>query len=181
MFSRVMVCVAVFLISVASLAWGETISPPCAKDKCFVDSIPETTPSRDFTIIGEGDVVHHKKTGLEWQRCPLGQDWDGSECIGRYERYTWQDALEKAYEYKDDGWRLPNIKELSSISEECRTDPAINQNVFPGLPSWSDPFWSSTPYERRYDEVWVVNFRFGTQSAQEMSDRYRVRLVRGGQ
>ena len=73
------------------------------------------------------------RTGLIWMRCSLGQMWDGAACSGTANTYTWQAALQAAFEINsgasnDDGdglagfanetdWRLPNRNELESIVE----------------------------------------------------------------
>jgi hypothetical protein len=57
-----------------------------------------------------------------WMRCALGQNWNGATCTGSGQAYTWQAALQAAEGssfagYSD--WRLPDIKELSSIVEQA--------------------------------------------------------------
>lgn len=55
-------------------------------------AITATTPSADFSDNGDGTVTHHA-TGLIWQRCSLGQSWDGTDCTGTATTFTWQQAL----------------------------------------------------------------------------------------
>ncbi len=76
-------------------------------------------------------------------------------------------------------WRLPNLKELTSLVEECRVDPAINNAVFPATPS--SYFWSGSPGANDSDYAWVVNFNGGLANSNHRGLARSVRLVRGGQ
>ncbi|MBK6998673.1 MAG: DUF1566 domain-containing protein [Rhodoferax sp.] len=77
-------------------------------------------------------------------------------------------------------WRMPFRKELTSILDLGRVNPAIDPDYFPNTPS-SD-FWSGSPYAGYSSFAWFVHFSNGYA----YYDRYRsygyaVRLVRGGQ
>jgi hypothetical protein len=56
-----------------------------------------------------------------------------------------------------DNWRLPNVRELQSIVDYGRVQPAIDP-VFGG---WSSYYWSSTSGARGPDDAWRVNFYWG--------------------
>lgn len=56
-------------------------------------------------------------------------------------------------------WRLPNLKELRSLVEECRNSSAVNVTVFPNTPSLL--FWSGSPYSGYTSNALVVNFNHG--------------------
>jgi len=151
---------------------------------------PSSTPTIQFTNNNDGTVTD-KTTGLMWARCPEGQSGENCSTViqGSVAVYDWEGALNQAQGstlagYSD--WRLPNIKELSSIVEERCFDPAINLTVFPSTVSSSTPssyFWSASPYSRSARSAWSVQFiNGGTQSS--FGDRdygRRVRLVRSGQ
>ena len=82
-------------------------------------NIPATTPTSEFSEIGT-QQVKHSRSGLVWLRCAVGQTWDGTECTGDAQQLTWQQALQLAHGYTADstqGWRLPNLKELSTLTE----------------------------------------------------------------
>ena len=149
---------------------------PSASSDCVAGTI-ETTPSSDFTLLEGGTVVRHDTTGLEWRRCPEGMTWSGGSCTGTASTMTWQAALQHADGVS--GWRLPNVKELRSIVERCRINPAINQQVFPDTPS-SD-FWSSSPYASSTNIAWRVNFYDGDVHWDSKNLNFGVRLVRAGQ
>ena len=160
-------------------------------------SVIESTPTADFTINGDGTVTH-AKTGLMWKQCAEGLS--GAGCaIGTATTVIWRDALNAANSantgafagYSD--WRLPNVKELQSIVEECGYRPNINQTVFPNayLPSPEyafGAFWSSTSYVRDLTltpwigpPAWVVSFISGGVADGFKLEGNWVRLVRGGQ
>ncbi len=137
---------------------------PSAADNC-AGNLPPRSPSSEFTAVEGGSVVHHQPTGLEWQRCPAGMEWNGDTCSGSAKTMDWQAALQYAAER--DGWRLPNINELRSIVERCRTGPAVNQAVFPE--TGSVQYYSSSPARRaartdlyKMGGVWTVDFEQGT-------------------
>lgn len=144
-------------------------------------AITATTPSADFSDNGDGTVTHHK-TGLIWQRCSLGQSWDGTDCTGEATIYTWERALAAAEQntlagFRD--WRLPNKNELASIVEYRCYQPAINSQPFPNTPSgW---YWSSSPYAYNSLVVWGVYFDNGHVYYSNKGNDGHVRLVRSGQ
>lgn len=149
-------------------------SPP--DFECSNEAVPPTTPSSDFTLVGDGSIVRHESTGLEWQRCSFGQTWDGTTCQGDPTGRVWGDALQVAAELGD-GWRIPNINELASIVELC-TGSSLNRAVFPNTPTatW---FWSSTTFVHDPEQAWAIPFGNGTeQTSLKASFNYRLRFVR---
>lgn len=125
------------------------------------------------------------RTGLMWDQCPWGQG--GANCSsGVASSFTWQGALAlpataNAAAYKGyTDWRLPNIKELRSLVEECRSNPSINELVFPATPA--SIFWSGSP-DGSPNLAWVVFFYNGmpTNGNGIRGDSSLVRLVRAGQ
>jgi len=145
------------------------------------NSIAASTPSADFTDNGHGTVTH-KRTGLMWQRCALGQTWTGAACTGNPSVLSWSGALQAAVEARDGGfsdWRLPNIKELLSIVEEKCVSPAINTSIFPdGVAS---NFWSASANAYPSDRAWSVYFGYGYADSYRKGNAFQVRLVRAGQ
>lgn len=142
---------------------------------CRTDSIPASTPDSRFTVHGNGTVTD-KKTGLMWKVCSEGRNWRAGACAGILHSFDWQDALDHAQSVRYLGysdWRLPNMKELSSIVEYQCYNPSINLSIFPRTPARS--FWSSSPSDD------TVNFYFGGSSTTSKDYSAYVRLVRGGQ
>ena len=127
-------------MTVAALLIGLTANTSFAQT-CTSNSEPVTPTSR-FTL--QGDQVLDKRTGLIWQRCTVGQSWNeaAQSCDGQPLKRNWKDTLEQAPE----GWRVPNIREVNSITEFTCSRPAINLAVFPNTPL--EFYWSSTPVMR---------------------------------
>lgn len=137
--------------------------------------VPATTPTSDFILNDTDGTAYHIKTGLTWKRCAEGQTWNGATCTGTAGGYTWSAALQLI----SSDWRLPNLKELSSIVEQRNWSPAINTGVFPSAPLTY--FWSASPYAAVSGFAWSVNFDLGNGSAYPKGGSAAVRLVRGGQ
>lgn len=152
---------------------------------CITTAV-ETTPTADFTVHNNGTVTH-QPTGLMWQVCSQGQTWGaGTGCsTGVASTHTWQAALALPVSVNASGfagysdWRLPNIKELASITELSCNNPAINESVFPNTPS--NFYWSSSPIAYFSSNAWGVHFDNGNGYSVYRDDDRRVRLVRGGQ
>jgi len=143
-------------------------------------AIERATPSEDFLDRPDGTVLH-RPTRLIWQRCALGQSWDGTSCTGQAQAMTWPTALQAASNHVQagaDDWRIPNRNELASIVESRCHSPAINGEVFPATPTeW---FWTGSPNSANGDQAWVVLFADGEVQPAAISGEYAVRLVRGG-
>ncbi len=123
---------------------------------CYSSSYQAQTPSDEFLLVADGGSVLHLATGLEWQRCSIGQAWDGETCDGFAAQLDWSEALQVA-ESAGDGWRLPNISELRSITERCVRGTGVNPNVFPNTlvaPDVAPAYWSSSPSAARPHQAW---------------------------
>ncbi|MBH1989536.1 MAG: DUF1566 domain-containing protein, partial [Myxococcaceae bacterium] len=107
-------------------------------------------------------------TGLIWQRTVSGT-------------YNWSSAQAYCAGLNLDGlsWRLPNVKELSTLLDVrvAYPGPTINTTAFPSTPqSW---FWTSTPYSCTPPSVaWSVNFGGGSVNTYGISSANYVRCVR---
>lgn len=142
---------------------------------CRTENIPPVTPGVRFVVSASNKEVKDTLTRLAWQRCPLGMMWDAGKCIGVAKTYTWQQALQEA-QALGNGWRLPNVKELSSIVERACQLPAINEDIFPGTPG--AVFWAGTPAAARADSAWAVDFADGSSSYDKKTSYHYVRLVK---
>lgn len=158
-----------------------------------------TKPDSMYTDNNDG-TVFDTNTGLMWQKCPLGLS--GADCAtGTQQQLDWQAALNAANNNTNSGytdWRLPNKNELNSLIEYACYSPAINESVFPGLPSnrGDEPnfFWSSTPVtssatgSSSVTAAWFVDFNNGNtlpspstnlDGFNSKNELHSVRLVRG--
>ena len=136
-------------------------------------------PNTDYSDQGDGTVMH-VPTRLTWQRCVVGQSWNGSTCSGIASAFTWDTAklLTSQFAGKTD-WRLPTEDELVSLVDYSKYSPLINTALFPNTPS--SYFWSGSPMTNGSDSAWSVHFGDGYAGTDYRSNDYGVRLVRGGQ
>lgn len=146
---------------------------------CQTDVV-ETAPDENYTDNLNG-TISDATTGLMWMKCAYGQTFDSNAntCTGEGLTLTWQEALQTAhgYQFADlNGWRLPNIKELSTLTEKRCVRPAINTDFFPETPS--DDFWTSTPSLTTLDSAWVVAFFNSTNSLKPKENFVFARFVR---
>lgn len=146
-----------------------------------------SNPDSAYVVHGDGTATD-TRSGLMWKQCSEGQVYSQGSCVGSATPYDWRSALELARSSvfaSNSDWRLPNVKELSSLLEECRYSPTINDAVFPNTPDAS--FWSSSPspYQNDWtnDQAWYVTFSYGGTAQYTGGARQTAkyaRLVRGG-
>lgn len=136
-----------------------------------------------FTISVDSQEVTDTVTNLIWRRCAEGMNWNGTTCSGTATIYTHANALLRARnEATNSGkdWRLPNVKELESLMDRSRSNPAIDLVAFPATPA--SYFWSSSYSAGGSDVAWGGDFYFGEiGSSAGRSYLSAVRLVRTGQ
>jgi hypothetical protein len=75
-------------------------------------------------------------------------------------------------------WRMPTRKELESIVDFGRSNPAIDASYFPNTKIWY--FWSSSPSAESSSLAWSLYFGTGDHNIHNRSSSNHVRLVRGG-
>lgn len=135
-----------------------------------------TFAAGSYTYSANGGEVTDTTTGLIWQRCSVGQIWAGNTCTGMAASYTHQGAL--SYAASQNGWRLPNVKELSSLVDSSGVSPPIDIAAFPNTPSYF--FWTASPFVGDTSNAWVVYSIYGGpvgKAPRTISDGY-LRLVR---
>lgn len=148
-------------------------------------NIENITPDSRYTVNNDGTVTDNE-TDLMWMQCSEGQTWesDGAagNCTGTATTHTWDAAHAlangKAFAGYSD-WRLPDIKELASLTAEDRYEPAINSTIFPATPY--SGFWSGSPYAYFSGYSWFVSFYYGYDNVNYRGYSYHVRLVRSAQ
>lgn len=152
-------------IIVASVILGGAALPALA-------DCPSSAPGR---FVPNGAKVTDMKTGLVWARCSVGQYWDGTTCSGQVKGMNLQSAL--AYAADQEGWRLPNAKELFSIVDKGCVNPAIDEQIFPNTKE--DMYWTSTPCTSKSDDTCFIDFETGVLFPIGLSHIHRaIRLVR---
>ena len=121
-----------------------------------------------------GAEVRDRHTGLVWSRCSVGQRWDGNTCAGAATALTHEQALQYADSQSD--WRLPNVRELSSLADLGCVNPAIDKNALPTIPS--SLYWTSSPNVGNSTTSWVVESGSGGVTTIGRHLATHVRLVR---
>jgi murein DD-endopeptidase MepM/ murein hydrolase activator NlpD len=122
-----------------------------------------------FRDNGDGTITD-MTTGLMWQQTET-------------EAMTWEKALAYCQMLNLGGygdWRLPNIRELLSLVDESRIQPAISTTFFSGCrPSI---YWSSTTQTEHPAFAWYVDFKEGSVPSGTYKGRsHYVRAVRAGE
>jgi hypothetical protein len=149
-----------------------TISQTCLPSFDASLKVDEFVDNSDGTVTDE-------RLGLIWMRCSLGQSWVDGTCTGDASELTWQQALQTAhgYQYAEQlGWRVPNMKELASLTERNCVRPAINEFFFPN--TTSDDYWTSTPSMVDSNRAWVIAFFNSSNSLKDKSLFVFTRLVK---
>ena len=148
----------------------------------LLSMLPVTATAQPYTISADGTEVTNQKTGLIWRRCSEGMSWNGATCAGAASTFSHEAALAQAATQASGtglAWRLPNVKELTSIADKSRSNPAIDPVAFPATPASS--FWSASPNVGGANVAWHVSFGNGRVGTLIRSGSHYVRLVRAGQ
>jgi Protein of unknown function (DUF1566) len=132
-----------------------------------------------YVVSSDGTEVTDTKTGLIWARCSVGQVWNGSICANTPTTFTHEAALSQAKNLAvstGKAWRLPNVKELASITDKSFNNPVVDSTIFPNTSSGG--FWSSSPSVGVTYNALGVYFNYGYMNGSYRSSYLAVRLVR---
>jgi hypothetical protein len=112
--------------------------------------------------ISNGMVVD-TKTLLTWEQTfpQIMYDWEGAKgyCASL-----------------GSGWRLPSVKELQTLVDRTKVNPAIDLETFPKTPSTF--FWTSSPVAASPTDAWNVDFTKGYSGSSATTTPHQVRCVR---
>jgi hypothetical protein len=159
---------------------GQTQSYAAADDGALQRGV--AWPEPRFTDHGDGTVTDNL-TGLMWLK--------DANC---FENMAWQAALDKVSDLNADpggyscggytagytDWRLPNRKELRSLTDFSETNPALPSG-HPFLNVQSDEYWSSTSCVESPVEALRVGMDDGSVGRSRKTERdYYVWPVRAG-
>jgi hypothetical protein len=166
-------------VSVTSNAWlvsssNGTVGSYGKSYSYYVRCVRGSSSPTSFTDNSDGTVTDNT-TGLMWQQATSSSmmDWEAA--------LTYCEGLSLA---NQSDWRLPNVKELGSIVDRSKYDPAIDTTAFPG--TQFSYYWSSTTGVDITSDAWGVYFSNGrvssyySKSESYKSYSYYVRCVRGG-
>jgi len=134
-------------------------------------------PVARFTDKGDG-TIRDNLTGLIWLK--------NANCFGAK---TWTEALSACGKLADGGcglkdgsavgdWRLPTVKELQSLIDFGKYDPALPSG-HPFTEVQSSAYWSATEYANDDNYAWHVYSYFGGVTTNIKSGHYYVWPVRG--
>ncbi len=151
-----------------------------------------------YYTINEDTSLTDKMTGLQWQRCSVGQTWnpDTQTCDGKATELDWEAANILS---KHEDWRLPTIDELKTLfycsegQRQYKIDGSIDEkngcvNAFMIQEAFPKPYgggvrggyWSSSSSLKEGFQ-WYIQFHgYCDKYASKKTDRYYVRLVRNG-
>ncbi len=137
------------------------------------------TSAEAAVFTDNGDLtVTDSTTGLRWQQCTAGHS--GAGCVsGASDSQTWEEATSYCEGLSlagFDDWRLPNIKELSSIVNTTTSSRAISLSYFPD--TMQERYWTSTTNASSTSEAWNVHFLLGNVNYNTKTGNYYVRCVR---
>ena len=122
--------------------------------------------SKRFVDNGDGTVTD-SLTDLIWQKAP------------HTDTLTWENALTYADTLtmaSDTDWRLPNIKELESISLESRIQSSLDTIFHIRYPQGH--YWSSSSLPNQTTKGWYLDTRYGITTYEYKTSRLSVLCVR---
>ena len=138
-------------------------------------------PNPRFTVQTDTNCVLDNLTGLMWAR--------NANLSGKM---TWDEAIDycEALNYGGhNDWRLPNIREHYSLSDNDYFNPALCNTSGPGHWTTNDPFtnvqfdhyWASSTVPADAGSAWRWDGSHGYQDSDAKTSRWYVWPVRGGQ
>ena len=140
-------CVIVAVDVAASFAEQGSVSPPSGR----------------FAVVSDGAAVKDAQTGVIWEQSPDLFYGAWIEAIAHCEAKQLGGQT---------GWRLPSIKELSTLIDSSQKDPALPAgHPFGNIKS--SIFWSSTPSETDDIVAWHASFFSGEVVTDQKSQTRR--------
>ncbi|MDD3284938.1 MAG: DUF1566 domain-containing protein [Patescibacteria group bacterium] len=124
------------------------------------------------------NTVLDNSTGLMWKKCSEGLSGDNCE-TGSATTHTFAQAIAICEDDTTDGytnWRLPNIRELLSIVDYSKVNPAIDTTIFPE--TVSGHYWSSTASLFNPNFAWNASVYVGSTGFDNKGTSFYVRCVR---
>jgi hypothetical protein len=148
----------------------ETISAGGAKRfhaRAVRQPVPSVLLSNRFSDNGDGTVTDHS-TDLVWQSVPYSDSLTWEQALG------YADTLTLAGE---SDWRLPNVKELQSLTDLAHYNPCFDTTYF-SMPV-QGKYWSSTTLQNQSAQAWYLDSRFGITTYSPKTGRNLLVCVRG--
>jgi uncharacterized protein DUF1566 len=130
--------------------YGSVNGIDMGSDLPYVRCVHDSAVSKDdagVAFVDDGGIYHDPSTQLDWQ----------TSYVNGFSSY--QSALEHCC--TNGGFRLPTVSEFLTIVDLDASNPALDSNIFPGVPTGDSVFWSSTPCPA-YVGYRAVDFFHGT-------------------
>lgn len=138
-------------------------------------------PSYRYSVSSDGQEVTDYASGLIWRRCAEGMAFSGGTCTLTASKFTHEGALQLAAARASStgiAWRLPNVKELYSLSDYSGSADTSAFPATPVTPAGQDFFWSATRIWGIFSKAWIVGFGSGEVSANFFTNRSQTNYVR---
>jgi hypothetical protein len=149
----------------------ETISAGGSKKfhaRCVRETQSSVTITARFLDNSDGTVLD-RLTDLTWEKA-ISQT-----------AQTWENAILYCEGLNLGGntdWRLPNVKEIRSLSDENKVQPSVNNTIFTGV--IITKYWSSTSLPNQTTKAWYLDNNFGITTFDVKTATHSVWAVRGG-
>jgi hypothetical protein len=133
---------------------------------CAAQTARSDAPAARY--VADAETVLDRFTELTWQR---------SVTEMRYRTIATAKAYCRELSLAGGGWRLPAFKELLTLVDTKRKDPAIDLVAFPDAPAHT--FWTTAVVVGAANRTWVVDFYEGGSFGIDLAEaNHRVRCVR---
>jgi hypothetical protein len=157
-----------------------------AQQVCNIQDFPLSSPTARFEDNADGTVTD-TASKLMWLRCSDGQLWTNGNCAGLPAGHSWQSAGKRAAEVNRLGtfffsdWRLPQLRELATITERQCKNPRVNLAVFPQTPPAT--YWTASSRPNQNPQTpdgfaFALAFDVEGMRYADKQDTFHVRLVR---
>lgn len=167
---------------------GQTTSYAIGDDGDLEKGVAGPTPR--FTDNNNGTVTG-RLTGLVWLKNGSCVKFFAGDAKVENPR-TWSEAVDSANRLANGycgltdnsragDWRLPNRKELDSLIDLGRFEPALPPDCPLKISALADYYWSATSRALLSSYAWAVGFLYGYDDIYAKSGSFSVRAVRGGQ
>lgn len=198
------------LISLAVLVVSATLSNWAHAQTCNPNTA-RTAPDSRYSAVNDGAEVKDSVTRLIWQRCSLGQRWNGKTCLGVAAAHSWTKAQEAANLAASSVGA--GAAALAKAPDAATSPISVSAPTSPNslAPAWRLPthkelyslaeqacrnpaintvwfpatranfHWSASPFSDDANFAWGVDFIDGSGGYDSKDGAYSVRLVRSAQ
>ena len=152
----------------------------CGASFIFRPTVAIATQLTNGQFLARDHLIIDLQSGVEWMRCSVGQQWNGTTCKGKIIRLNHDDvakAIVIANEQLGGDWRLPSRKELEGLVCVICDNIKIDSDIFPQ--TMPEPYWTGEVNGFAARHFWSVNFMTGyTYGRFFPQQELAVRLVR---